>query len=155
MRFLCEIIVFYDDVDLPDVDLFFPSYWQAENFDSDGDFYYYGNETRWTNLEILKFYDGDEESKFGLNIYREKNRKYEPGIQEVADLARYVDYKNQGRYFYIDMIANISNLCVASLEIDTGRLEDYREFLEAVHTLLFHTKGVTANLDQCFDAETL
>lgn len=153
MLFLCEIIILYDDIDLPDAGVFCPSYWEAEHFDSDGDFYYYGIESRWTNLELLKFYGDQEQSSFDVNVYREKNRLYEPGILEASDLSRYIDYKNQGRYKYVDSIHQASNLCVASLCVETSRIEDYREFLMAVHTFLAHTHGRTTNLNQYYAAD--
>jgi hypothetical protein len=152
MKFFSEVIVLYDDVDMPSESKFCPSFWQAERFDSDGDYYWDGMSARWTSLKLSKIYKDDSESSFELNVYREKNREFEPGVEEVNDLARYVGYKDEGRYARVDKINNAGNLCVASLSIMTGTVEDYREYLEATHFFLIHTSGIAANL--CgFDAK--
>lgn len=152
MKFHCETIVIYDDVDMPGEDAFCPSLWQGERIDSDGDYYYDRIGARWSELQLSKEYADGGRSDFRLNVYREKNRLYEPGLQEAADLERYIDYKAQGRYQYLSKIHGAENLSVASLWIMTTRVEDYREYLETVHRFLAHTGGIAANVCD-FDAD--
>lgn len=153
MKLFSEIIVLYDDKAMPEEDKFCPSFWQAERFDSDGDFYWDGLSACWTNLKLSKLYEGGEQSDFELNIYRERYRKFEPSIVEVEDLARYISYKSEGRYALKERINNAKNLCVASFFITTKRADDYLEYLKTVHFFLEYTDGIAANL-YGFDAKT-
>lgn len=153
MKFLTEIIVLYDDVDMPSEDMFCPSFWASERFDSDGDFYFDGAEKCWTNLQLEKQYKDSDSSYFVLNVYREKNRQFGPAVMEAADLARYIDYKDAGRYAGDDRIENAANLAVASLSIRTVLVEDYKEYLETVYEFLRVTNGMTANLYTDLDAD--
>ena len=45
MKLYTEFIVMHEDGPLPDEENFCPSFWQAEDFDSDGDYYY--DNIRW------------------------------------------------------------------------------------------------------------
>ena len=147
-----QIIVLYDHVDMPSEKMFCPSFWAAEDFDSDGDFYYEGVEKFWTKLELEKKYSENDSSLFSIDVWRERNRLYDPGTSEVADLARYVDYRDEGRYFDVHQIAEAKNLCVASLVIETRQVQDYREFLLSVYEFLRVTNGMTSNLSMNLDA---
>lgn len=128
---------------MPNEERFCPSFWKAEDFDSDGDYYYNGIDGRWTTLEITRRADEDD-SILRVYTYRE-HRKYEPGIQEIVDLKRYLDYKAEGRYRHAPSVDGIKDAAVTSLSIETRRLSDYREFLETVHFFLEHTKGLLVN----------
>jgi len=145
MKIYTEFIVMHEDGPMPNEDYFCPSFWQSEDFDSDGDYYYDNIEERWTNLELTKRRANDKDTVLNVNSFREK-RNYDPGIQEVADLQRYIDYKKDGRYFNNSAILAMKNLAITSLTIETVDLKDYQEFLETVHFFLEYTKGFVVNL---------
>jgi hypothetical protein len=144
MKIYTEFIVMHEDLPMPGEENFCPTFWQAEDFDSDGDYYYDSIDGKWTNLVLTKRLAGDRNSVLRVNTFRQ-NRLYEPGIQEVADLQRYIDYKTEGRYGNNPRISAMTTLAVTSLAIDTFDLQDYREFLETVHFFLDFTKGVLVN----------
>ncbi|MCE3605212.1 hypothetical protein LXA47_16565 [Massilia sp. P8910] len=100
MKFFSEIIVLYDNIPMPSEELFCPSLWTSDNVDSDGDYYWDGMSSCWTNLKLSKTDEVGASSDFEINIYREKSRKFEPSTKEVVDLARYIDYKSEGRYVF-------------------------------------------------------
>ncbi|BAY24703.1 hypothetical protein NIES2100_44990 [Calothrix sp. NIES-2100] len=145
MKIYTEFIVIHEDEPMPNEDNFCPSFWQSEDFDSDGDYYYENIEGRWTNLELTKRIADDKNSILKVNTFREK-RIYEPGIQEVADLQRYIDYKKDGRYANNPVISSIKSLAITSLTIETFDLQDYREFLKTVYFFLEYTKGFIVNI---------
>jgi len=144
MKLYTEFIVIHEDVPMPNEDKLCSSFWQAEDFDSDGDYYYDNIEGRWTNLELTKRVNQDKNTVLKVNTFREK-RMYEPGIQEVADLQRYIDYKKAGRYADNPVISAIKSLAITSLTIETFDLKDYREFLDTIHFFLDYTKGFIVN----------
>lgn len=144
MKIYTEFIVMHEDGPMPDEDNFCPSFWNAEDFDSDGDYYDYNIEGRWTELQLTKRRPEGRDSVLNVNTFREK-RLYDPGIQEVADLQRYIDYHKEGRYSNNPKLSAMNNLAVTSLTIETFDLRDYQEFLEAVYFFLDYTKGVIVN----------
>ena len=152
MKILTEIIVLYDDIDMPSEDMFCPSFW-VEPFDSDGDFYHYDAEKCWTSLRLEKMYSDSDSSYLALDVYREKDRQFEPSLLEAADLARYIGYKDEGRYAGDNGIEHAANLAVASLSIRTDLIEDYMEYLKTVYEFLRVTNGMTANLYTNFNAD--
>jgi hypothetical protein len=141
MKFYSEFIVMHADEPMPDEETFCPSFWQAEDFDSDGDFYADALEGRWTELRLTKRRPDDRDSVLRVNTLRQ-NRPFEPGILEVADLERYFDYHAAGRYSAIPALAELPSLAVTSLAIETPDAGDYREFLETVEGFLEHSGGV-------------
>jgi hypothetical protein len=145
MKIYTEFIVMHEDEPMPGEDNFCPSFWQAEDFDSDGDYYYHNIEGKWTNLALTKRLPNDRNSVLKVNTFREE-RLYDPGIQEVADLQRYIDYKKEGRYSNNPKISAMNNLAITSLTIETFDLNDYQEFLKTVHFFLDYTKGVIVNV---------
>lgn len=144
MKIFSEFIVLHEDVPMPEEDRFCPNFWKAEDFDSEGDYYYNEIDGRWTVLELTRRVNGDDESTLRVYTFREQ-RSYEPSRQHIADLKRYIDYKAAGRYHYLPSIHAIKNAAVTSLIVETKQLADYREFLETVHFFLDHTKGVLVN----------
>jgi len=144
MKFYTEFIVMHEDGPLPDEENFCPSFWQAEDFDSDGDYYYDNIDGRWTNLALTRRQPDGRNSILNVNTFREQ-RLYEPGTQEVEDLGRYIAYQKEGRYIHNQKISAMKNLAVTALAIQTFDLEDYREFLETVHFFLEYTKGIVVN----------
>lgn len=125
---------------MPDVRSFCPSLWQSADHDAGGDYYYDGIEGRWSSLSLTT-----PRSSFVLGTFREK-RLYDPGIAEVADLQRYIDYRNDGRYQTNPAIAAIQSVAVTSLTIETLDPGHYREFLESAASFLEHTGGRLVNL---------
>jgi len=147
MKIYTEFIVMHEDGPMPDEDNFCPSFWKAEDFDSDGDYYYDNIEGKWTNLVLTRRLPDDRNSILHVDTFREK-RFYEPGIQEAADLQRYLDYRKAGRYAANPVLSAVNSPAVTSIAIETFDLKDYREFLETVHFFLESTKGVIVNFKE-------
>jgi hypothetical protein len=141
MRFHSEFVVMHANDPMPDEQTFAPSFWEAEDFDSDGDFYAHGLEGRWTNLKLTKRRPDRNHSVLWVNTLREQ-RPYEPGTREVADLQRFFDYHDAGRYERVPALAGLTSRAVTSLAIETPDPADYREFLETVDAFLGHSGGV-------------
>ncbi len=145
MKIYTEFIVLHEDEPMPNEDNFCPSFWQSEDFDSDGDYYYDNIQGKWTHLKLTKRMPDDKNSSLNVNTFREE-RKYDPGIQEVADLQRYIDYKKDGRYLNNPVISTMNSIAITSLAIETFNLKDYQEFLKTVHFFLEYMKGFIVNL---------
>lgn len=145
MKIYTEFIVIHEDAPMPDEKNFCPSFWKADDFDSDGDYYYDNIEGRWTELHLTKRRPDERDSILNVNTFREK-RLYNPGLQEVADLQRYLDYHKQGRYSDNPKISAMNNLAVTSLTIETFDLIDYQEYLETVYFFLDYTRGVIVSI---------
>ncbi|MBC3908058.1 MULTISPECIES: hypothetical protein [Undibacterium] len=145
MKIYSEIIVLYAHVAMPGEDDFCPAFWQAEEFDSDGDFYGDDVAKDWTTLKLTKHYANGRDSDFQLYVHREK------GGDAAHELARFIQYRKDGHYKEKKQVHEAKNLCVASLQIRAASLEDYREFLRTVHFFLEHTGGIAANVGG-FDA---
>jgi hypothetical protein len=144
MKIVSEMIVLHEDAAMPGEQTFVPSFWATDDFDSDGDYYYDGIDGRWTTLRIAKRTpEGD--SVFEVDTFREK-REYDPGVQEVADLARYLEYWNAGRYRVA--AGHIVTPAVTWLRIETPHLADYREFLETVAAFLAHGRGIVVSFKE-------
>jgi hypothetical protein len=142
VKFYSEFIALHGDGPMPDEETFLPSFWRADDFDSDGDFYADALEGRWTELKLrLRTPDGDDRSVLWVNTLR-ANRLFEPGIEEVADLERFIDYHKAGRYADVPALAGLPALAVTSLAITTPEASEYREFLETVAAFLNHMEGV-------------
>jgi hypothetical protein len=144
MKIFSEMIVLHEDVVMPEEGRFVPSFWLSNDFDSDGDYYYEGIDGRWTTLRITKRAP-DGKSMLEVDTFREK-RLYNPGLQEAADLERYITYWRAGRYR--EGASHIQNPAVTSLRIEAHLLADYREFLETVAFFLAHSKGIVANFKE-------
>jgi hypothetical protein len=142
MKIFSEMIVLHEDVVMPSEESFMPSFWASDSFDSDGDYYYDNIDGRWTTLHLARRLRDDQVSVLEVGTFREQ-RKYDPAIQEVADLERYIGYWKAGRY--ARTAPHIQTPAVTSLTIETHLVADYREFLEAVASFLAHTKGIVAN----------
>jgi hypothetical protein len=139
MTYYTELIALHPDVPMPDAGTFCPSFWQAEDFDSDGDFYADALEGRWTSLQLTRRRPDGRDSVLSVNSLREE-RPYDPGVQEVLDLQRFLDYRDAGRYDGLDGVAPPA--AVTSLAIQTADPGDYREFLETVDGFLGFIGGV-------------
>jgi hypothetical protein len=139
-----EFVVLHADGPMPDEERFAPSFWRADDFDADGDYYADALEGRWTTLELTKRRPGGQDSTLWVNTLRQ-DRPYDPGIQEVADLERFFDYRKAGRYDHIPAIAALSGMAATSLAIRTPDLDDYREFLETVAMFLEFSNGVVVS----------
>lgn len=144
MKIFSEMIIIHEDVAMPKEERFMPSFWTADDFDSDGDYYYDGIDGRWTTLRITKRLP-DGQSVLEVDTFREK-RNYDPAIQEAADLERYIVYWRAGRYQRA--APHIQSPAVTSLRIETRHLADYREFLETVAFFLAHGNGIVANFKE-------
>jgi hypothetical protein len=145
MKIFTEFIVLHEDGPMPNEEMFCPSFWKAKEFDADGDYYYDDIDGRWTNVEITKRYTSGNDSSLDVNVYRQNNRNYEPSVQEVEDLKRYVEYKMNGRYSYNHLISGIKNLCVTSLFFESYSIDDYQAFLKSVYSFLEYSNGVLIN----------
>jgi hypothetical protein len=145
MKIFSEFVVLHEDGPMPSEDRFCPSFWAAEDFDSDGDYYYKEIEGRWTTLQIKKRLPGDRNSLLEVCTFRE-NRKYDPAVLEVADLQRYIDYWAAGRYR--ERAGGIQSPAVTWLRIETFLIADYREFLATVHFFLEYTKGILVSFKE-------
>jgi hypothetical protein len=139
MKLYTEFDVLHGNDPMPGEETFCPSFWKADDFDSDGDFYADALEGRWTELNLTR---GD--SSLSVHTLREE-RPFEPGIQEVADLQRFIDYHRAGRYAHVPAVAELPSLAVTALAIATPDTADYREFLETVDQFLGHTGGVVVS----------
>ncbi|HEX3762054.1 MAG TPA: hypothetical protein VHW23_25310 [Kofleriaceae bacterium] len=146
MRIFSEFIVLHEDGPMPDAEQFCPSFWRAEDFDSDGDFYYDGIAGRWTRLELTTRTHGNDRSRLVVQTYYANNRLYEPGNAETADLARFVDYLAHGRFAALPAAAALRSPAVTSLSLETPDVADYREFLDTVYGFLVHSRGFLANV---------
>jgi hypothetical protein len=135
-----EFVVLHADEPMPAEERFAPSFWRADDFDADGDYYADALEGRWTTLELTKRRPSGQDSTLWVNTLRE-SRPYEPGIQEVADLERFFEYRRAGRYDHVPAIASLPSLAATSLAIRTPDCDDYREFLETVAMFLEFTGG--------------
>jgi hypothetical protein len=141
VTFYSEFIVMHADEPMPDEETFTPSFWQAEDFDSDGDYYADALEGRWTDLRLTKRRHDGRDSVLRVGTLRE-NRPFEPGIREVADLQRFFDYHDAGRYGDIPALVELPSRAVTMLAIETPDPADFREFLESVDAFLGHSGGV-------------
>ncbi|MBU6951274.1 hypothetical protein [Hahella sp. HN01] len=152
MKIATEFIVLHKDQKMPEEEMFCASLWRADDTDSDGDYYYYNINGRWTSLSITKREPDGKESSLSVSVYWEFDRLYEPAILEDDDLKRFIDYKHQGRYADVKAISDIEKLGVTSLSFETYSLVDYEEFLRTVYFYLDYTKGILVNF-KGFNAE--
>jgi hypothetical protein len=141
VKFSSEFIAMHGDGPMPDEETFCPSFWKADDFDSQGNFYADALEGRWTDLKLTRRRSDGYDSVLWVNTLRE-NRLFEPGVQEVADLERFFEYHKQGRYADVPALADLPTLAVTSLVIATPDADEYREFLETVRAFLEHMGGV-------------
>ena len=139
MKYYTEFIALHPDAPMPDEETFCPSFWRADDFDSDGDFYADALEGRWTSLQLTKRRPDGSDSVLSVNTLREQ-RPYDPGVQEVLDLQRFLDYRDAGRY---DDVTGLSApAAVTSLAMETPDPDDYREYLESVDAFLGFIGGL-------------
>jgi hypothetical protein len=145
MKIVTEFLVLHEDGEMPNEEKLCPSIWQDESMDSEGDYYYDSIDGRWTHLTVSRVLTNGKKSILEVNTYREKNRNYDPGICEVDDLKRYIQYRNEGRYDSNSNINGIKDLCITSLSFETYDLEGYEEFLKTVYYFLNYTAGIIVN----------
>lgn len=149
MKIHTEFIVLYPDQAMPSEESFCPSFWQAEDFDAEGNYYFEGIDGRWTDLEITRKEAGKPESTLTVYTHRQ-NGPIESGLLEVEDLGRYVTYAQEDRYG--SDLQGIDNPAVTALAITTPSTDDYREFLETVHRFMAHTGASLVNYPEVLDA---
>lgn len=142
MKLFTELVVVAPDSPHPAEEKFCPSFWEEEDFDSDGDYYYDGIEGRWTMLELRKKVPDSIDSYLEVYTFREE-RFYDPGLESVAKLERILDDVKAGRYANNETISAMKDIAVTSLSIQTALIDDYREYLETVEMFLAHSGGVT------------
>lgn len=142
MKLFTEFLVVAPDSPHPTEEKFCPSFWEAQDFDSDGDFYYDGIDGRWTMLQLRRKVSGSVVSYLEVYTFRER-RFYDPGIESVATLERTLDDVKAGRYTDNEAISAMRDIAVTSLTIQTVLIDDYREYLETVAMFLAHSGGVT------------
>jgi hypothetical protein len=141
MKIYTELIVLHADIAMPDDERFCPSFWEAEDFDSDGDFYADALEGRWTRMKLTKRRAGGANSVMSVHALRE-NRPYEPATREVADLQRFIDRYRAGDFAHLERVAGLPAVAVTSLSIETPDLGDYREYLETVRNFIAAIRGM-------------
>ena len=151
MKIFTELIVFHQDMPMPEEGKFCPALWAAEDFDSDGDYYYDNIEGRWTQLEIVTRYKDGRNSKLEIDIYRENNQNYKPRF-EAELLAQYIQLQEQGYFDLSEGVGAIKNAAVASFKFETFRTEHYQDFLNSVHYFLDYSKGYIVNNGMCLSA---
>jgi hypothetical protein len=142
MKLFTELLVVAPDSPHPSAEKFCPSFWEGEDFDSDGDFYYDGIDGRWTMLQLRKKISGSMDSYLEVYTFREQ-QFYDPGIESVATLERTLDDVKAGKYADNGTISAMKDIAVTSLTIQTRLIDDYREYLETVAMFLTHSGGVT------------
>jgi len=140
VKIYTEFVVLHDDVPMPDEEAFCPSFWQADDFDSDGDFYATGLGGRWSDLTLRKRVPDGPDSVLTVQVLREA-RDYPPGLRESHELERFFDHRRAGRYDHLPFVKPGADLAVTALATETGNLPDYREFLQTVNMFLSHTHG--------------
>jgi len=96
MKYFTEFIIYHEDTPMPEENNFCPLLWKADDFDSDGDFYYDNIDNRWTQLELESKEPNELNTELCIYIYREHNRYYEPSLHDISDLRRFIEYKNRG-----------------------------------------------------------
>lgn len=152
MKFYTEFIVMHADEPMPDEETFCPSFWKAEDFDSDGDFYADALGGRWTYLRLTKNRPDGRESVLWVHGLKE-NMSYTPGRQQALDLRRFVDYHKAGRYSNQPALAELPSLAVTLLAIETTDPADYREFLETVAGFIGSMGGMLVSPWELDEAE--
>ncbi len=145
MKYFTEFIIYHDDMSMPKEEKFCPLLWKAEDFDSDGDFYYDNIEGRWTQLELESKEDNDLNSILNVYVYREFNRNYEPSISDISDLKRFIDYKKRGDFDHNISISKIKKPAIASFRFETFSIDHYRDFLSTIHFFLKYSGGCIVN----------
>ena len=138
-----RIIILHLDTSMPSESLFMPSFWEMDDYYVQGDYYYEGIENRWTEL-TLKTREETEENNtlFELLCFRE-NRNYEPGLQEIYDLHKYIDNFRNGDYKHIseDLLDKNKYLAVSALSIHTNNPGRVSEFKDTVSMFLKNMNG--------------
>lgn len=117
MKIWTEFAVLHDDVPMPDEEAFCPSFWKADDFDSDGDFYATGLGGRWSDLRLTKRVPGGIDSRLTVQVLR--GTVAHPGALPIP-----------------------AGSVATTLSIETADLDDYREFLRTVEMFLGHTGGL-------------
>lgn len=143
VKIYSEFVALHANVPMPDEETFCPSFWQAGDVDSRGDYYARGIEGRWSSLKLTKPSADSQDSVLTVGVLREE-RPYDPGGQEIMDLQRFLDYHRAGRY-HAPALSTLESRAVTSLAILTADIADYREYLETVRAYLAHTGGVVVS----------
>lgn len=151
MRIYTEFIVVYEEQALPSEETFCPSFWTAEDFDAEGNYYFNDTKGLWTELAITRKEAGKPESTLTVYTHR-PGSIFQSSLLEVQDLGRYLGYLQDGRYE--DSPADgIAKPVLTALAIDALSAEDYREFLDTVHQFLATTGGAILNYPEVLDAD--
>ncbi|MCW6005127.1 hypothetical protein K1W54_11120 [Micromonospora sp. CPCC 205371] len=143
MKIYTEFVVLHANVPMPDEETFCPSFWKVDDFDADGDYYARDIGGRWSSLKLAKRSPDGPDSVLTVGVLREE-RPYDPGLQEILDLQRFLDFHRAGRY-HAPALSDLDSRAVTSLAIETADLADYREFLETVRAYLAHAGGVVVS----------
>jgi hypothetical protein len=133
-----ELVVMHADGAMPDEALFCPSIWQADDFDSDGDFYADSLQGRWTQLRLERRVRGRRGTVLWVSVLRDP-RPFEPWT--VIELQGFIDRHRAGSYAHIPALAGLADLAVTALVVETDDPADHREFLESAHRFLRFTGG--------------
>lgn len=133
-----ELVVMHANGPMPDEALFCPSIWQADNFDSDGDFYAESLQGRWTQLRLERRVPGRRGTVLWVSVLRVP-RPFQPWT--VIDLQGFIDHQRAGGYDHIPALTRLVDLAVTALVLETDDPADHREFLESSHRFLRFTGG--------------
>ena len=148
-----DIIILFGAMEkMPRANFFCPQFWEGEDFDSEGDFYWQGMEDIWTDLRLTRRCEDGNQSEFSVGIYREREHMgmLDALPTEVRDLSRFVGYRNEGRYSHIKSISESDYINVASFKILTPSLKDYNIFIDTVYAFLVYSQGVAEN---CYESD--
>ncbi len=152
MKYFTEFIIYHEDIPMPEETKLCPLLWKADDFDSDGDFYYDNIDKRWTHLELESKELDELNSKLYIYVYREHNRHYDSS-PDTMKLRRYIEYKIQGEYNYNVIISKIKNPAIASFQFETFKNTHYLDFLKTVYFFLKHSNGSLVNSGMYHNAE--
>ncbi len=152
MKYFTEFIIYHEDIPMPEGTKFCPLLWKADDFDSDGDFYYDTIDSRWTELELESKEPNELNSKLCICVYREHNRHYDPSLDALR-LRRYIEYKIQGEYDYNTLISKIEKPAIASFQFETYNNNHYLDFLKTISFFLKYSEGCLVNSGMYHNAE--
>lgn len=151
MKIFTEFTVLYPDQPMPVEERFCPSFWEGEDVEAEGNYYFEGIDGRWTDLELSNKVDGQLLSTLTVHSHRSEG-PFDSSHEKALDLQRYLDYHTEGRY-QNEPPQDWKNLAVTTLIFETISEADYKEFLGTVQDFLEATGGITVNTNVWMDAE--
>ncbi len=137
--------ILHKDIPHPSPQNFCPFIWQAEYFDSDGDYYAEVPDHKWTDLS-LKIYESPakQNATLSVNTFWE-NSTLTSAMIETLDLEIYLKHYRDGYYPQVPPYSEYR--AVTALTFSTSRMDYYEEFLKTVLEFLKHNGGFILNLN--------